>query len=153
LFVVDGEVRVFDQLLYSPPKYGPSRYFGGHFLQAGTDRTIIRGTTGRVVRLSHLKTDKGEPIGIWQSEMFRDPAALAVCQNAVVVAGELAPRSEEASDAEFAVAALRLDNGQPLWSQPLPTAPVSWGLAIDRRGRSIITLTDGTVVCIGPAAE
>jgi outer membrane protein assembly factor BamB len=159
LFVVDGEVRVFDQLLYSPPKYGPSRYFGGHFLQAGSDKTIVRGTTNRVVRLSHLKTDKGEPIGVWQTEMFRDPAALAVCKNAVVVAGELAPESEGAGDTEqapspkFAVAALRFDNGEPLWSKPLPAAPVSWGLAIDRRGRSIVTLIDGSVVCLGPSVE
>ncbi|MBP89096.1 MAG: hypothetical protein CMJ64_20665 [Planctomycetaceae bacterium] len=152
LFVVDGEVRVFDQLLYSPPKYGPSRYFGGHFLQAGSDKVIIRGTTNRVVRLSHLKTDKGEPIGKWQTEMFRDPTALAVCKNAVIVTGKLAARSEEASSPKYAITALRLNNGEPLWSKPLPSAPVSWGLAIDRAGRSIVTLTDGSVVCVGPSA-
>lgn len=150
LFVVDGEVRVFDQLLYSPPKYGPSRYFGGHFLQAGSDKLIVRGTTNRVVRLSHLKTEKGEPIGIWQSEMFRDPSAIAVCKNAVVVAGELAPQPEGETTPTFAVAAVRLKDGEPLWSKPLPAAPVSWGLAIDRKGRSVVTLIDGSVVCVGP---
>lgn len=153
LFVVDGEVRVFDELLYSPPKYGPSRYFGGHFLQAGSEKTIVRGTTGRVVRLSHLKTDKGEPIGIWQTELFSDPAALAVAQNAVVVAGELARSPDEDSKPEFAVAALRLDNGEPMWSVSLPAAPVSWGLAVDRAGRSIVTLHNGSVVGVGPTLD
>ena len=150
LFVVDGEVKVFDQLLYSPPKYGPSRYFGGHFLQAGAADSIIRGTTNRIVRLSNAKTPEGQPIGVWQSQVFRDPIALAVCENAIVVAGELA-RSEDdvTQETAFAVTALNIKDGSPLWSEKLAAAPVSWGLAIDRAGRSVVTLVDGSVVCVG----
>ena len=59
LFVVNDEVKVFDQLLYSPPKNGPSRYFGGHFLQAGEAERIVRGTTNRVVRLSEGGDTRG----------------------------------------------------------------------------------------------
>ena len=55
LFIVEGQVRVFDQLLYSPPTYGASRYFGGHFLQAGHNDLVIRGTTDRVARLAAKK--------------------------------------------------------------------------------------------------
>ncbi len=150
LFVVDGTVKVFDQLLYSPPKYGPSRYFGGHFLQAGVANRTIRATTNRVVRLSNKTTEDGQPVGIWQSDLYRDPTSLAVCENAVVVAGELKqPESDEKHDAQFAVSAFDFKDGSLLWSQDLPAAPISWGLAIDRDGRSIVTLVDGTVVCIG----
>ncbi|MCA9145145.1 MAG: PQQ-binding-like beta-propeller repeat protein [Planctomycetales bacterium] len=150
LFVVDGSVKVFDQLLYSPPKYGPSRYFGGHFLQAGPAESIVRGTTDRVVRLSKRTTAAGEPIGVWQSAAFRDPVAIAVCQNAVIVAGELTrPESSDTNAASYAVSALSIQDGSPLWSEQLPAVPVSWGLAVDRNGHVVVTLVNGTVVCVG----
>ena len=150
LFVVEGEVKVFDQLLYSPPKNGPSRYFGGHFLQAGSEHSVVRGTTNRVVRLSQAKTTDGQPIGVWQSDRFRDPIAMAVCNNAVVVAGELAqPDGSTSGKLEFAISALNVKDGAPLWSQKLAAEPVSWGVAIDRSGNAIVTLIDGSVVCVG----
>lgn len=150
LFVVNGEVKVFDQLLYSPPKNGPSRYFGGHFLQAGAGDTLVRGTTNRVVRLSKETTPDGQPIGVWQSELFSDPIAMAVCKNAVVVAGELAQAdSELLQEPAFAVSALNVRDGKVLWSESLPAAPVPWGLAIDRDGNAVITLASGTAVVVG----
>jgi outer membrane protein assembly factor BamB len=150
LFLVDGKVQVFDQLLYSPPKYGPSRYFGGNFLQAGSGGVIVRGTTNRVVRLAKEKTADGKPVGIWQTGAYRNPIALAVCKNAVVVAGEVAAKSGK-SDAppEYSIEALRLNNGKAIWSETLSAAPVSWGLAVDRSGRAIVTLADGSVVGVG----
>ncbi|MFQ6035283.1 MAG: PQQ-binding-like beta-propeller repeat protein [Sedimentisphaerales bacterium] len=63
--------------------------------------------------------------------------AVAVCSNAVVVARE----SE--------ILALNLQDGKVLWSQPVPLAPVPWGLAIERDGRVIVTLEDGQVLCFG----
>ena len=61
--------------------------------------------------------------------------AIAVCSNAVVVA----KKSE--------IVALNLEDGKILWSQPLSSAPVPWGLAIDRDGRIIVSLEDGQVLC------
>ena len=43
--------------------------------------------------------------------------------------------------------AIDLQSGKPLWTQPLPAAPVPWGLAIDRAGRVLVTLVDGRILC------
>jgi outer membrane protein assembly factor BamB len=34
-----------------------------------------------------------------------------------------------------------------LWSQPLPSEPVRWGIAVDAQGRIILTLRNGQVLC------
>ena len=153
LFVVDNEVRVFDQLLYAPPKNGPSRYFGGHFLQVSSTDMVIRATNNRLVRLATEKTKDGKPIGVWQNTTLRDPRALAICRNAVVAAGEMGRVNPQEEDGEtkptHAVLALDPSDGKPIWSQPLPAAPAPWGLAISRNGDVIITLVDGRVVCFG----
>ena len=44
---------------------------------------------------------------------------------------------------------LDLQTGKRLWSQPLPASPVPWGLAVDRRGRIIVTLENGHALCFG----
>ena len=67
----------------------------------------------------------------------KESAALAVCRNAVVIAN----RTE--------IVALSLKDGGILWSQPVPSPPVLWGLAVDRNGRIIVTLEDGKVMCFG----
>ena len=43
--------------------------------------------------------------------------------------------------------------GKMLWTQPLPAAPVRWGIAIDAAGRIIVTCRDGQVICFAAAAE
>ncbi len=73
---------------------------------------------------------------LWQHDC-PGSIAVAVAKNAVVIA--------DASQ----VAALDLKNGRTLWSQAVPSAPVPWGLAIDRDGRIIVTLEDGKVLCFG----
>lgn len=65
----------------------------------------------------------------------RESVAIAVCGNAVVIA--------ETSK----IFALSIDNGKVLWSCPLPAHPVEWGLAIDRRGRAVVSLRDGRILC------
>jgi len=149
LFLVDNQVRVFDQLLYSPPKYGPSRYFGGHFLQAAKNDVVVRGTNGQVVRVAPEKTPDGKPVAIWQSQALADPQAIAICRDTVIIAGRKKAQEGAAEAEEFAVLALRLDDGQQIWEQSLPAAPVSWGLAVDLAGRAVITLADGRVLWFG----
>ena len=63
--------------------------------------------------------------------------ALVITGNAVVVADEKEVR------------ALSLVTGQPIWTQPLPTSPVPWGMAVNAQGAVILTLRDGRVVCFG----
>lgn len=67
----------------------------------------------------------------------KESVAIAVCKNAVVIANKTE------------IVALGLKDGQALWSQPLPSPPVPWGLAVDREGRIIVTLEDGQVLCFG----
>ncbi len=67
--------------------------------------------------------------------------AIAVCANAVVVAGE------------SQIAGLSIEDGRVLWSHPLPSAAVEWGLAIDSQGRAVVTLEDGTILCFGRAGK
>jgi len=76
---------------------------------------------------------------LWSYEC-KDSVALAVCSNAVVVA----KKSE--------IVALNLKDGSILWSESLPSAPVNWGLAVDRDGRVIVTLEDGQILCFGQRA-
>ncbi len=63
--------------------------------------------------------------------------AMALCRNAVLIAG----KSE--------LTALNLQNGEKMWSQPLPASPVPWGLAVDRNGCAIVSLKNGQVLYFG----
>ena len=149
LFVVDGQVRVFDQLLYSPPKYGPSRYHGGHFLQASAGKTVIRATANRIVRLANQKSADGKPVGLWQDTRFRDPQALALTKNVVLVAGEIGAANEETNQEQpvrYGLTAIDLEKGTPLWTTNLPAAPAAWGIAVSNQGRILVTLVNGQIL-------
>jgi len=67
--------------------------------------------------------------------------AVAVCANAVVIAEE------------SKIVAVNVDDGGVLWSHSLPAAPVEWGLAIDKEGRAVVTLTDGRILCFGAGGQ
>ena len=88
---------------------------------------------------------------IWVGKPFHENVAVALAENAVVVAGtnrEFAQPDGGVKET-YGIAALDIRNGQPLWSHPLPAGPVAWGLAIDRRGQVLVTLRDGRVLCYG----
>jgi len=40
----------------------------------------------------------------------------------------------------FGIAALAIDDGRPLWTQPLPAMPTGWAIALDHAGRVIVAL-------------
>ena len=149
LFLVNGTVRVFDQLLYSPPQYGPARFYGGHFLQASAGSIVVRATGNRVVRLAPEKTADGKPVGLWQNDTYRDPQALALASNVVLVAGEMEPAQVDSSKQQtvlYGLTALNLETGTPLWTADLPAAPVAWGVAVNNQGRVLVSLVDGRVL-------
>jgi outer membrane protein assembly factor BamB len=73
---------------------------------------------------------------LWSNER-KESVAIAVCKNAVVVAN----KSE--------IVALSLKDGGVLWSQPVPSSPVPWGLAVDRNGNVVVSLENGQVLCFG----
>jgi len=102
------------------------------------DRKLLR---QRITEPSNRFNVDWRNLGITNKPLWsydcKDSVAVAVCRNAVVVA----KKSE--------VTALKLDDGRILWSVPVPSAPVPWGLAVDRNGRTIVTLEDGQVLCFG----
>jgi len=71
----------------------------------------------------------------------KESVALAVCNNAVIVAN----RTE--------VVALDLKDGKVLWSQPVSSPPVPWGLAVDRNGNVVVSLKNGQVMCFGSSRQ
>jgi len=73
---------------------------------------------------------------LWSRDC-RESIAVAVCDNAVVVAEAMK------------ISALSIDDGKVFWSSPLAENPVEWGLAIDRHGRAVLALKDGRVLCFG----
>jgi outer membrane protein assembly factor BamB len=73
---------------------------------------------------------------LWKYDC-KESLATAVCSNAVVVAEK------------SKIVALNIEDGTELWSENVPSTPVSWGLAVDRDGRVIVTLEDGQILCFG----
>jgi outer membrane protein assembly factor BamB len=73
-----------------------------------------------------------------------DVYAIAVAQNAVVATG----RSRGAPEPCFITARSKSD-GKILWKLNLPAEPALGGLSIDRDGRALVSLRDGSLVCAG----
>ncbi len=151
LYQVANTVLVSGKPYYAHPKYKvyDGSVFSKTLVASSGERDVVWINNARLLCLP--RTDKsehnrflrawGKPSipgakPLWQCDC-RDSLALAVCQNAAVVA--------TASE----VTALNLENGKTLWTQPLPCSPVPWGLAVDRNGRVIVTLEDGKVICFG----
>lgn len=74
------------------------------------------------------------------------PLWMKNCSNAVTVA-----KTANAALVAYpdSLAALRLTDGSPLWSHPLPAPPVPWGLAIGPQGQCLLSLTNGHLLCVG----
>jgi len=77
--------------------------------------------------------------------------ALAVAPNAVLItfARTIAQQLPGSDPGGYQVVAFDPEDGKPLWEQPLPAEPEHWSLAVDRAGRVIVTLRNGSVVCFG----
>lgn len=92
-----------------------------------------------------------KPKPLWAARPFNENVAVALAENAVVVAGTNRRFEQPESDPEetYGIAALGIKDGKPLWQHTLPAAPVAWGVAIDRQGRVLVTLRGGQVLCFG----
>jgi outer membrane protein assembly factor BamB len=146
LFILGGKVVAFERLLYGPKRYWPGRYFARHLLQAYSGDVLIRAGDGRVVRIAPETSEQKSPKAIWDSNLFQRAVAMGLGKNAVVVAGELPQARREP---QYAVISLAVEDGRTLWSQRLPAMPASWGLALDSGGRTVVSLEDGSVLCLG----
>jgi outer membrane protein assembly factor BamB len=150
LFLVGKQVMAFDRLLYTPKQFQHQlgRYFNESFAQASHADVLVRGRPGQLVRLDPATAATDRPRGLWENQSFRRIDAVAVCRDAVVVAGEMNAGAADARDS-FVLAALEPNSGEAIWSETLPAAAESWGLAVDRAGRLLVTLEDGQLLCYG----
>jgi len=115
LFLIGGNVQVFGRLLYSPQEYwlGPFRL--PYLLQANSGDVVIRSTGIDVFRVDPATATASKPKKLWSSNHLGHPVAMALGNNAVVVAGQLPPAGNSA-EPSHAVAALDVASGQLLWS-------------------------------------
>ncbi len=145
LFLYRDQVRVVDQMMYSPRGYIPSRYYAKYLLEASSGELVIQGTQNAMARVE-FPAPGGQPKLVWKDERFTDTAAVAICNNAVVAVGRVGGASDGEASKSLLVT-LSPQDGSEIWTQELPAPAESWGLAIDRDGRIVVTLVDGRVVC------
>lgn len=142
LYLAGGRVFVGGRMLYSPGADGPaSRYNANYILQVANRDLVIQGNDRAVMRIDLQRPAGDKPAVIWQDSAFTNVDAIALCQNAVVVAGRTAESN--------VLTAMRPSDGQHIWQTELPSRSKPWGIAVDRRGRVVTTLADGRVACFG----
>jgi outer membrane protein assembly factor BamB len=76
---------------------------------------------------------------MWASESVL-PAAIAMAKDQMVVS--------RADNGRFSVSGFSRADGSNIWTTTLPSQPVMNGLALDREGRVLVTLCDGSVLCL-----
>jgi outer membrane protein assembly factor BamB len=159
LFLLGGQVTACGKPFYGHPKYEV-------FDNTVSDKVLLTSSGGRdivwvseqrhkkVMCFGHIdrqllsksmaKPDnqfnvKWSRLGIHDEPLWEydcdEIVTMAVCSNAVVIA----KRSE--------IVVLNLSEGKILWSKPLTSSSVPWGLAVDRDGRIVVALEDGKVLC------
>ena len=106
---------------------------------------------GRELQLvSNRVTVSGQPLySVPQTPVFDQ----SVRWTDVIVAaknGLLTLRQQRNLGRPFWVLAARdPQQGKDFWTQPLPSEPTRWGIALDALGRIVITLRSGEVLCFG----
>ena len=92
------------------------------------------------------------PVAMWKAPLPADSdvVSLALGANQVVAVYEAA--GFRSLYERFAVCGLDLKSGAILWQCDLPAPALAGGLLIDRDGRVIVTMADGSLVCCGGGA-
>jgi outer membrane protein assembly factor BamB len=80
---------------------------------------------------------------VWEYDCG-EAVAMVRCKNTVIISTNFT-RDRQRNYIE----AIDISNGNRLWSEPLLSAPLPWGLIVDRDGRIIVTLEDGQIMCFG----
>jgi outer membrane protein assembly factor BamB len=97
--------------------------------------------TGRIAAWGRLNLQHSS---LWEY-VCEGSVAFARCKNAVLVGG-VRPRGSAS------VEALDIRSGKRLWERSLQLQgePVPWGMAMDGKGRVVVTIQGGAVMCFGP---
>ena len=145
LYVLNGQVRASGNPLYWRPQ-------DSHYIQAAGfpvgDRYLL--VNERRVGLSTTLPDaKGNGKFSWSTNTFNENCAVAMSKDAVVVDGANHVGKGEDLKSTAGLRVIALADGRQIAKQPLPALPVGWGALVDRKGRIVISLRDGRVVCFG----
>jgi hypothetical protein len=93
------------------------------------------------------KTFRKTPDRLW-GPTADDVNAMALAADGVVVAEGVHESERSRVPASWQVAVLDRKTGSPLTASALPAEPVYNALCIDREGRIIVPLVDGSVACL-----
>ena len=135
LFVRKGQVKATGFPMYWRPD-------DDHFLtplELETPAGVLDVATARIALHAG---DAKKPAWV-VDKPYGEIAAVAVGKNAVLLTG--VDRDKQGKVTASGLCAVQLSDGKILWRAELPAAPVAWGLAIDRGGQVIVTMTDGRV--------
>jgi hypothetical protein len=92
---------------------------------------------------------KAKPEPLWRADWLqqRDTIALAIAGKSVLAVCEVPQPRQLAS--RWRVCCMNADDGRRVWERDLPSAGLAGGLLVDREGRVIVVMTNGTVACYG----
>jgi len=96
---------------------------------------------------------------IWFKTPLSASTAAVLAGGKLVLAGYNVDTSEKWNTTSknqptsFALKILRVDTGAEIFSHALPALPVPRGVAVDRRGRILVSLEDGCLLCYGTHAR
>jgi outer membrane protein assembly factor BamB len=90
-----------------------------------------------------------EPQALWRADWLResDTNSVAVAGNAVLVVCEVPQPRQLAS--RWRLRCLNVEDGRRVWERDLPSAAAMGGLLVDRDGRVIVVMENGSMVCFG----
>jgi outer membrane protein assembly factor BamB len=149
LFVEGKQVMVSGSPLYS--SQGDYRMVSQAVLDTPAGKVLaMLGPHNSTVGLVEAGANPGAKAR-WTQKAVSRIQGLAVTKNALVIAGTHDP-VKKTDRTSYTVLALSLKDGSVLWQEALPATPASWGLALDRDGRVIVSLEDGRVLCYAPKA-
>src|SRR5262249_3223695 len=113
-------------------------------MELETPSGVISIQTNRIAKQTPKADPKEKPV--WAASPFHEIAAIAAGKNALLVTG--VNRDKKGAVTYAGICAVNLEDGSTLWKETLPANPVAWGLALDRKGRIVVTLTNGRVVAL-----
>ena len=82
------------------------------------------------------------PKNVWQDKQDRRFTGFIVGRKQLLATGH----PDQAPDKTF-LAAINIEDGSDAWNQPIPSAAVKGGMAIDRHGRIYVALENGKLLC------
>ncbi len=87
----------------------------------------------------------------WQSDLGEsnkfEAISLVVCPNAIVAV--IQQQQKNRAQPQWYVAAFDKAKGRKLWQQEINGKPLPDGLLVDRDGQIVVTMLDGSLLCLG----